>query len=87
MLYVNKERALPGPVNLGQLAEVLSNHMPAQVVRFASPSELARVADEVSRERPELLEEVHYVRLEELGRRERLAKSQMSIVEGGQRNA
>jgi hypothetical protein len=87
MLYINKERALPGPVHLGQLAEVLSNHMPAQVVRFASPSELERVATEVSRERPELLEEVHFVRFEELARRERLAKATMQVLEGSQRNA
>jgi hypothetical protein len=84
MLYINKKRSIPGPVNLGQLAIVREQHMPPHVVRFASPSELARVADEVSREEPELLEEVHFVRFEELERRQRLATPVMHVLEGAQ---
>ena len=83
MLYLNKTRPEVGRVNLRELAEVRQHHMPAPAVRFASPHELARVAAEVSRQRPELLEEAHFVLHEELGRRQLLAEVSMRVVEGG----
>ena len=82
MLYINKTRPELGRVNLRELAEVRQYHMPAPAVRFASPNELARVAAEVSRQRPELLEEAHFVLHEELGRRQQLAQVSMRVVEG-----
>jgi len=84
MLYINKERAVPGPVHLGQLAEVRAHHMPPHVVRFAEPAQLARVAAETYRKQPELLEEAHFVLHEELHRRQQLADTSMRVLEGSQ---
>ena len=86
MLYINKKRSIPGPVHLGQLARVREHHMPAHVVRFAEPCQLARVAHETACKEPELLEEAHFVMHEELHRRQQLADTSMRILEGSQRN-
>lgn len=80
MLYINRSAAALGRVNLRELAEVRQHHMPAPAVRFATPCELTRVADEISRQRPELREETDFVVQDELLRRERLAQSTMQVV-------
>jgi hypothetical protein len=88
MLYLNNStRPKVGRVNLKELQEVREHHMPAPAVRFATPSELHRVATEVTRQRPELLEETHFVVKEELGRRQKLSQVAMEAVKGGQRHA
>jgi len=84
MLYINNTRAVPGRINLNELAEVRQHHMPAPAVRFATPSELARVAAETARQHPRLREEATFVLHEELGRRQQLADTSMRVVEGGQ---
>jgi hypothetical protein len=84
MLYINNStRPKVGRVNLKELQEVREHHMPAAGVRFAAPSELHRVATEVTRQRPELVEETHFVVNEELGRRQKLAQVAMEAVKGG----
>jgi hypothetical protein len=83
MLYLNQTRPQAGRVNLKELQEVREHHMPAPAVRFATPSELHRVATEITRQRPELLEETHFVVHEELGRRQKLAHVSMEAVKGG----
>jgi hypothetical protein len=84
MLYINNStRPKVGRVNLKELQEVREHHMPAPAVRFATPSELHRVATEVTRQRPELLEETHFVVKEELGRRQKLSQVAMEAVKGG----
>jgi len=85
LLYINKTRPEVGRVNLKELAIVRQHHMPAPAVRFATPSELHRVATETARQHPELIEETTFVVHEELGRRQQLAII-MQAVEGGQRN-
>lgn len=82
-LYLNTTRPQPGRVNLKELKEVREHHMPAAAVRFAKPCQLQRVADEVSRQRPELREETEFVVNEELGRRRQLG-TLMHAVKGGQ---
>ena len=84
MLYVNKVPGKPGAVNLNELREVRQHHMPAPAVRFATPCELARVAAEVTRQHPHLVEETHFVMHEELHRRDQLARTPMQAVKGGQ---
>ena len=86
MLYINKSRPAPGRVNLKELQEVREHHMPAHAVRFAKPCQLVRVANEVTRQRPELREETEFVVYEELGRRRLLADTSMRVLEGSQRN-
>jgi hypothetical protein len=86
MLYINNTRPTMGRVNLKELAVVREHYMPATAVRFAKPCQLERVAAEVSRQRPELVEETQFVVLEELGRRQMLATT-MQAVKGGQRHA
>ena len=83
MLYINTTRPNPGRVNLKELQEVREHHMPAHAVRFAKPCQLQRVADEVTRLRPEYREETEFVVIEELGRRRQLADTSMQVVEGG----
>lgn len=87
MLHVNKSVPTLGPVNLKELAEVRRRYMPTHAVRFAKPCQLVRVANEVSRLRPELREEVHFVVQEELALREGLADTSLVAVKGGLRNA
>jgi hypothetical protein len=87
MLYINQTRPKSGRVNLRELADLRQNYMPTQAVRFATPSELSRVAAEVTRQHPELLEEAHFVVHEELGRRQKLAQVPMEAVKGGQGHA
>jgi len=82
MLYLNTTRPKTGRVNLSELRQVREHHMPAPAVRFASPSELRRVAAEVTRQNPALLEETAFVVEEELGRRQLLATT-MEAVKGG----
>lgn len=84
MLYVNATPGKAGAVNLRELAEVRQHHMPAPAVRFASPAELHRVAEEVTRQHPQLAEETSFVVQEELGRRHQLGTI-MQAVKGGQR--
>jgi hypothetical protein len=84
MLYINETRPKPGRVNLKELAIVRQNHMPAAACRFATPSELRRVAAETARQHPELIEETDFVVNEELGRRHQLGTI-MQAVKGGQR--
>jgi hypothetical protein len=87
MLYLNKKDPTLGPVNLSQLTEVREKYMPTHAVRLAMPCQLKRVADEVSRVRPELREETAFVVQEELALREHLANTSMQMVKGGQRHA
>lgn len=87
MLYVNTAPSKPGRVNLNELKEVREHLMPPTAVRFAKPCQLERVAAEITRQRPELREETHFVVQEELGRRQQLAQVPMQAVEGGQRYA
>lgn len=87
MLYLNKTQPTLGPVNLSQLAEVRQKFMPTHAVRLAMPCQLQRVADEVSRLRPELREETAFVVQEELALREHLADTSMQVVKGAQRHA
>jgi hypothetical protein len=82
MLYINNSQPEAGRVNLKELAEVRQHHMPAPAVRFASPAELHRVAQEVASQRPELREETTFVVHEELGRRQKLAQPAMQVVNG-----
>jgi hypothetical protein len=86
MLYLNRTVPGLGPVNLTQLAEVRQKFMPTHAVRLAMPCQLQRVADEVSRLRPELREETDFVVREELALREHLANTTMEAVKGGQRH-
>ncbi|MGI4870975.1 MAG: hypothetical protein ACRYFX_07335 [Janthinobacterium lividum] len=67
-------------INLGELHQVREHHMPAYAVRFASEGELERVAEEVSRQHPPLREEAHFVKEEELRRRERLAQYALRVT-------
>lgn len=83
MLYINQTHSKPGRVNLKELQEVREHHMPTHAVRFAKPCQLQRVADEVTRLRPELREETEFVVHEELSRRHQLGTI-MQAVEGGQ---
>ena len=85
MLYLNETPPQTGRVNLKELAIVRQHHMPAPAVRFATPSELRRVAAETTRQHPELVEETTFVVYEELGRRQQLSTI-MQAVKGGQRN-
>lgn len=82
-LYLNTTRPQPGRVNLKELREVREHHMPAHAVRFAKACQLQRVAEEVTRQRPELAEETEFVVNEELGRRRQLG-TLMQAVKGGQ---
>lgn len=86
MLYINDTPPSKGRVNLKELEEVRAHHMPPTAVRFAKPCQLHRVAQEVTRQRPELREETEFVVQEELGRRQLLATT-MEAVKGGQRHA
>jgi hypothetical protein len=70
-------------VNLKELGIVRQQHMPSHVIKFAPAEELERVAGEVSRQHPHLVEEAHFVKYEELGRRERLAGSPLVAEKGG----
>jgi len=85
MLYVNVSPSEPGRVNLRELAEVRQHHMPAPAVKFATPCELHRVAEEVSRQHPHYQEETHFVVQEELGRRQQLG-TLMQAVKGDLRH-
>jgi hypothetical protein len=82
MLYINDSQSQAGRVNLRELAEVRQHHMPAPSVRFASPAELSRVAQEITSQRPELREETTFVVHEELTRRQRLAQPIMRVLNG-----
>lgn len=86
MLYLNQTRPKTGRVNLKELALVRQHHMPAAACRFATPSELRRVAAETARQHPELVEETNFVVHEELGRRQQLSTI-MQAVKGGQSHA
>jgi desulfoferrodoxin (superoxide reductase-like protein) len=72
----------PVEVNLIELSIVREKHMPPFAVRFAPEDELHRVAEEVGREEPHLREEAHFVKHEELLRRQRLAESPLQVVKG-----
>jgi hypothetical protein len=82
MLYINQSQPVAGRVNLRELAEVRQHHMPAPAVRFASPDELSRVAQEITSQRPELREETTFVVHEELTRRKHLAQPRMRVLNG-----
>lgn len=71
-------------VNIKELGIVREHHMPAHAVRFASPCELERVAEETARKEPRLREEAHFVKHEELHRRGQLSQSPLQAVKGGQ---
>ena len=86
MLYINETPSQTGRVNLRELAIVRQHHMPAPAVRFATPSELHRVATETARKHPELVEETQFVVHEELGRRQQLSTI-MEAVKGDLRHA
>lgn len=69
----------PGPVNLGELAIVRTQHMPAELVQWSSPCQLVRRAAEVSRQHPHLQEEAGFVVVDELTRRYQLTQSTLTV--------
>ena len=56
----NAAAAPIGPVNLRELAEVDTDHLPPHLTRFAPLDEIRRVGRKVKRARPELTEEVDF---------------------------
>ncbi len=72
----------PVKINLGELGIVRAQYMPPHAVRFAPEEELQRVAEETGLKEPNLREEAHFVKNEELVRRLKLRQSHLVAVKG-----
>ncbi|GGG33874.1 helix-turn-helix domain-containing protein [Hymenobacter glacieicola] len=66
---VNSLPHLTGRVNLSQLTEVETKHLPPHAVQLAPEAELHRRAHEIVQEEPELADETRFVVQKELHRR------------------